>query len=186
MPVRRVWLHRDDVVLVDKPAVGGPPMAGGAQPPAVGGGLLAIVDADPPAVGDPPMAEGEGDEQVPPHEFEPLPLSRFKNLKGQREVRLAVHGGAVKSTRGGLERTDLMFKPGTTKVISIKKSTQTKQVYHDGGGSPLKRWNAAVSQARRELGFDVERRFVPVGGETISGQLLKMTAREIYDGRGRR
>ena len=147
-------------------AAGGSPVVVNLVDRAVGG----APDAAAVVVGEAPAADGP-----PP---QPRSVRTVKShFKGQ-DLRVAVHGGAIDKTRGGLKQDDLMFKPGGTKVISKKKSRSCKQVYNHEGGSPFKRWNAACTQARHDLGF--VGRWVPLGGQTADGQRLLAAARALY------
>ena len=150
-----------------------PVAANPADTAGVGG---APADHDMVAVGEPPAVAADGGDGDQPA---PRSVRTIKgHVKGQ-DLRLAVHGGAVDRTRGGLKADDLMFAPGSTKVISKTKSHGTKQVYHSEGGSPFKKWNAALTQARHDLGFTG--RFVPVGGQSAEGQRLLAAARALYN-----
>ena len=153
--------------------------AEGVPPAAPPVPVAEAVGAPPAADGVPPAAEGAPPAANDLEEVVPLSVRTLKTMQGQ-DVRWAVFGGAVDQTRGGLKRTDLMQKPGTTKVISKQKSEESTTAFHHGGGSKLKLWNLAVKRAKDELGFTG--RFVPIGGESADGKLLKARARILYAG----
>ena len=105
----------------------------------------------------------------------PLPRSDKCKIKGLVEKR-RVFLGLVKKTKGGLQAEDLsrkLTKGNPGRVVSTKRSKASLKLYE---GSKLQKWNAALKQARVQLGLET---FVKVGKGPNGEALLKET-RRIY------
>lgn len=78
-----------------------------------------------------------------------------------------VMNGNLDKTPGGLKKKDIkvVYKGGEKRYVSKKKSEQAKKTFAN--------WNKAVSQAKKELGYD-KNEFVKIKGDLLD------KAREIY------
>merc|ERR1712154_41370 len=94
-----------------------------------------------------------------------------KTATGKR-AKAAVFRGGKEKTVGGLTK-DKLVKSKTGKVVSKAASAAAKKRWANG---PLKKWCAAVQQARKELKITG---FCAVGGNSAEGKKLIARARAI-------
>ena len=90
------------------------------------------------------------------------------------KTRRAVVRGTKTQTGGGLRPIDLWYSHHTGKIISMRRSRDSAEMYP---GSKMHFWNECLSEARILCGW--QHRFAPVGGKTTEGRWLHETALAI-------